>query len=171
MLQATPALGYETYSGNAYGSMYANSVDVSYEYDPGETGTSRHGRFTASAAGNVGLYDVANSEWIIQSNASYNVNIPHPLTVSSLTVGSASGNNVSVEALTVNVYNNTSKRTVRITSSDAGNIGLYDVDEGTFIIASNSSKEIGTSNQFFCYGRKTTDTTRRVPVFSSNTSN
>ena len=73
-------------SGNAWASINGNSVDVGYD-----DGTyNRQGRFTASAAGNIGLYDIQNAEYIIYSNSSRGVVVPHNL--NATTVSTYSGN-------------------------------------------------------------------------------
>lgn len=159
----TSNLGFETYNNDAWGSFYGNSVDVGYD-------GVRQGRFTASAAGNIGLWDVDNQEWIIQSNSSYNVNIPHPLTANSLQVGSTT--KTVINSGSIDVYNATSTRTGRLVSSASGNIGVYDVENDKYVIYMNIvDNELQTHIpcMVFCVGRG--DTTQRVPTLSSNTTN
>ena len=60
-------------------------------------------------------------------------------------------------------------RTVRLTSSNAGNSGIYDPDEENWIFCSNSSFETYTPHPFRCYN--SFDTTLRYPVLSSNQTN
>lgn len=43
--------------------------------------SKRNGRFVASAAGNLGIYDVTNSQWVICSDTTNNVSIPSTLSV------------------------------------------------------------------------------------------
>ena len=60
-------------SGNAWASINGNSVDVGFD-----DGTyNRQGRFTASAAGNIGLYDAGNANYIIYSASDFKVHVPH----------------------------------------------------------------------------------------------
>ena len=67
-------------NGNAWASINGSSVDVGFD-----DGThNRQGRFTASAAGNIGLYDIQNGEYIIYSSASHAVFIPHPTSLTSV---------------------------------------------------------------------------------------
>ena len=66
--------------GNAYTNIYNNCVEVGYS-----DGTyNRNGRFTASAAGNIGLYDIPNANFIIYSDSSQTVHVPHPLDATSV---------------------------------------------------------------------------------------
>lgn len=66
--------------GNAYTNIYNNCVEVGYA-----DGTyNRNGRFTASAAGNIGLYDIPNANFIIYSDSSQTVHVPHPLDATSV---------------------------------------------------------------------------------------
>ena len=58
---------------NAYSNMYDNSVEVGYA-----DGTyNRFGRFVASAAGNIGMYDAGNANYIIYSASDFKVHVPH----------------------------------------------------------------------------------------------
>lgn len=57
--------------GNGWTTISSNMVDV------GNDDSNRECRLTASAAGNAGVYDPANSDWIICSNSSYDVYVPH----------------------------------------------------------------------------------------------
>ena len=67
--------------GNAYTNIYNNCVEVGYA-----DGThNRNGRFTASAAGNIGLYDIPNANFIIYSDSAQTVHVPHPLDATSVT--------------------------------------------------------------------------------------
>ena len=60
-------------NGNAWASINGNSVDVGFD-----DGTyNRFGRFTASAAGNIGLYDAGNANYIIYSASDFKVHVPH----------------------------------------------------------------------------------------------
>ena len=60
-------------SGNAWASINGNSVDVGFD-----DGTyNRQGRFTASAAGNIGMYDAGNANYIIYSASDFKVHVPH----------------------------------------------------------------------------------------------
>lgn len=73
-------------NGNGWTQIAGNSIDVGMD-----DGTyNRQGRLTASAAGNIGLYDVANAEYIIYSNSSRGVVIPHNL--NATTVSTYNGN-------------------------------------------------------------------------------
>lgn len=66
--------------GNAYTNIYNNCVEVGYA-----DGTyNRNGRFTASAAGNIGLYDIPNANFIIYSDSAQTVHVPHPLDATSV---------------------------------------------------------------------------------------
>jgi hypothetical protein len=67
--------------GVNYTHIRSNSVDV--HATDGED-IERTGRFTTSAAGNIGLYDVDKSAWIIRSGPDYNVYIPHPTSLTSV---------------------------------------------------------------------------------------
>ncbi len=67
--------------GVNYTHIHSNSVDV-HATDGGDI--ERTGRFTTSAAGNIGLYDVDKSAWIIRSGPDYNVYIPHPTSLTSV---------------------------------------------------------------------------------------
>ena len=67
--------------GNAYTNIYNNCVEVGYA-----DGTyNRNGRFTASAVGNIGLYDIPNANFIIYSDSAQTVHVPHPLDAASVT--------------------------------------------------------------------------------------
>lgn len=67
--------------GNAYTNIYNNCVEVGYA-----DGTyNRNGRFTASSAGNIGLYDIPNANFIIYSDSAQTVHVPHPLDATSVT--------------------------------------------------------------------------------------
>jgi len=58
---------------NAYSNVYDNSVEVGYT-----DGTyNRFGRFTASSAGNIGMYDAGNANYIIYSASDFKVHVPH----------------------------------------------------------------------------------------------
>ena len=60
-------------SGQAWASINGNTVDVGID-----DGTyNRQGRFTASAAGNIGLYDAGNANYIIYSASDFKVHVPH----------------------------------------------------------------------------------------------
>ena len=59
-------------NGNSWASINANIVEV------GNDDSNRSCRLTASAAGNAGIYDYYNSNWIICSNSSYETYSPHP---------------------------------------------------------------------------------------------
>ena len=166
-IQMSANLGYESYNGYAYSSMYANSVDVAYESTPDDDPyTVRHGRFTASSAGNIGIWDVENQNWIIQSTSSYNVNIPHPLTTNSVQIGSTSGTNVKINTGYIDVINTTSDRTCRLVSADSGNIGIYEPTASSYLIYSDTSSQVHVPHMFYCYGK--IDETQRCPVGSSN---
>ena len=68
-------------SGQAWASINGNTVDVGID-----DGTyNRQGRFTASAAGNIGLYDIQNGEYIIYSNNTRGVVVPHNLNATTVT--------------------------------------------------------------------------------------
>lgn len=69
-----------TKNGDAYGRFSGNYIDVGF--DDGDY--NRHGRFVASASGNVGLYDVVNANYIIYSASDYTVHIPHPTALTSV---------------------------------------------------------------------------------------
>ena len=159
--------GVETYNGYAYAWIKGNSVDVAYESTPDDNPyTVRHGRFTASSAGNVGIWDVENQNWIIQSTSSYNVNIPHPLTTNSIQVGSTSGTNIKINTGYIDVINTTSDRTCRLVSADSGNIGIYEPTASSYLIYSDTSSQVHVPHMFYCYGK--IDETQRCPVGSSN---
>ena len=65
--------------------------------------------------------------------------------------------------------NSTSGRTGRLTSSTAGNVGIYDASAEDWIICSNSSAEVYTPHPFRSYNKF--DTTLRYPVGSSSVTN
>lgn len=68
-------------SGQAWASINGNTVDVGID-----DGTyNRQGRLTASAGGNIGLYDIQNGEYIIYSNSSRVVVVPHNLNATTVT--------------------------------------------------------------------------------------
>ena len=78
-----------------------------------------------------------------------------------------------------NVYNNcvevgaddgTYNRFGRFTASAAGNLGLYDADQGNYVIYSASDFKVHVPHQFLCCGADENSTTQRVPVGSSNVS-
>lgn len=84
----------------------------------------------------------------------------------------STGAYTNIHANSVDVYipgDNSKGRIGRFTSSAAGNIGLYDVDNANYIIYSNSSFEVHSNHKFYCQGQA--DTTERMPIGSSNTSN
>jgi len=82
----------------------------------------------------------------------------------------SSGNHGTyIHGASVDVLNSTSSgRGGRLTSSDAGNIGLWDVDEENYIIYSASDFKVHVPHQFLCCGVDESSTTQRVPVGSSN---
>ena len=169
-IQMSANVGYESYNGYAYSQMYANSVDVAYESTPDDNPyTVRHGRFTASSAGNVGIWDVENENWIIQSNSSFNINIPHPLTTNSVQIGATTSTNTKINTGYIDIINTTSSRTCRLVSADSGNIGIYEPNASAYLIYSDSSGDVRVPHMLYCYGKN--DTTQRVPVGSSNQSN
>jgi len=60
-------------SGQAWASINGNTVDVGID-----DGTyNRQGRFVASAAGNIGMYDAGNANYIIYSASDFKVHVPH----------------------------------------------------------------------------------------------
>ena len=65
--------------------------------------------------------------------------------------------------------NSTSGRTGRLTSSTAGNVGIYDASAEDWIICSNSSAEVYTPHPFRSYNKF--DTTLRYSVGSSSVTN
>lgn len=91
-----------------------------------------------STAKNAGIWDDANSEWILRSDKDGNVDIPHKLTVSSFTpknidagdATSTTGQHVSVK----NKY-----RYVGFQVSDQENGGVYDFGNGRWIMMNNKT--------------------------------
>ncbi|MBR6113603.1 MAG: phage tail protein [Oscillospiraceae bacterium] len=81
----------------------------------------------------------------------------------------ASAGSATYSAVQLNLNNSTSGRTVRMTSSAAGNCGIYDPDNSDWIICSDSTFETYTPHPFRCYN--SFDTTLRYPVLSSNQTN
>lgn len=60
------------------GSITCDKVNIdSVSVTINNTTTKRQGRFTCSDAGNVGLWDVTNQNWIIVSNSDFEVRVPH----------------------------------------------------------------------------------------------
>lgn len=66
-------------SGNHGTRIHSANVDVG-----NSTTNGRTGRLTSSDAGNIGIYDVDEEEYIIYSSSSHAVFIPHPTTLESV---------------------------------------------------------------------------------------
>lgn len=125
--------------------------------------------------------DIKPGEIITQSNTGSSTLAGSSLSIwnSAVTNGATvSPNNVKVE--TADTYarmygsnfecnNSTSGRTGRLTSSTAGNVGIYDASAEDWIICSNSSAEVYTPHPFRSYNKF--DTTLRYPVGSSSVTN
>ena len=125
--------------------------------------------------------DIKPGEIITQSNTGSSTLAGSSLSIwnSAVTNGATvSPNNVKVE--TADTYarmygsnfecnNSTSGRTGRLTSSTAGNVGIYDASAEDWIICSNSSAEVYTPHPFKSYNKF--DTTLRYPVGSSSVTN
>ena len=118
----------------AYANMYNNCVEVGYT-----DGTyNRFGRFTATASGNIGLYDADQANYIIYSDTDFKVRVPHQFlcygadedsTTQRVPVGSSNTANQGVQwlggtgssTLSINAEWNTnsfSTKTVSVSSSD-----------------------------------------------------
>ena len=83
---------------------------------------------------------------------------------------SAGTHGTYIHNASVDVVNGTTNgRTGRFTSSDAGNIGLYDPDEENYIIYSASDFTVHVPHKLYTYNME--GTTKRVPVGSSQTAN
>jgi len=79
------------------------------------------------------------------------------------------GNNwSSIAGSSVDVGNDDSGRSCRLTASAAGNAGVYDPINANFIVYSDSSYAVRVPHQFYCCGADETVTTQRIPVGSSN---
>lgn len=65
---------------SASGSLITTGNDTGVICDNTQATTPRKTKFTVSNNGNSGIYDNTNSSWIIRSDTSQNVYIPHPLT-------------------------------------------------------------------------------------------
>ena len=125
--------------------------------------------------------DIKPGESITQSSTGSSTLAGSSLSIwnSAVTNGATvSPNNVKVE--TADTYarmsgasfecnNSTSGRTGRLTSSTAGNVGIYDASAEDWIICSNSSAEVYTPHPFRSYNKF--DTTLRYPVGSSSVTN
>lgn len=119
---------------NAYSNVYDNSVEVGYT-----DGTyNRFGRFTASSAGNIGMYDAGNANYIIYSASDFKVHVPHQFlccgadessTTQRVPVGSSNVSNQGVQwlggtgtnTLAINAEWNSGSfktKTVAVSSSD-----------------------------------------------------
>lgn len=80
----------------------------------------------------------------------------------------SSAGSATLNPTQLDIYNATSGRTVRLVSSNAGNIGLYDVDNAKYLIYSDASNDVRSPNALYC--RNQEGTTQRVPVGASNQS-
>lgn len=119
----------------------ANSIKTSGSIAAGGTGTDQTGAvhaissarniaLHANAAGNAGIYDSRNSNWIIASGSTQNVSIPHPLSITgTLNVSSnvgVSGTYILVGGTTattspyIQVANNKNNVALNCTQSLAG---------------------------------------------------
>ena len=141
----------------AYANMYNNCVEVGYT-----DGTyNRFGRFTATASGNIGLYDADQANYIIYSDTDFKVRVPHQFlcygadedsTTQRVPVGSSNTANQGVQwlggtgssTLSINAEWNTnsfSTKTVSVSSSD---IRLKDCIKDTSVDALYFIKQIRT---------------------------
>lgn len=65
-------------TADTYARMYGSSFECNHST------TGRTGRFVSSAAGNIGLYDASEGNYIIYSGTDLNVHIPHPTSLTSV---------------------------------------------------------------------------------------
>ena len=65
-------------TADTYARMYGSTFECNHST------TGRTGRFVSSAAGNVGLYDASEGNYIIYSGTDLNVHIPHPTSLTSV---------------------------------------------------------------------------------------
>ena len=65
-------------TADTYARMYGSNFECNHST------TGRTGRFVSSAAGNIGLYDASEGNYIIYSGTDLNVHIPHPTSLTSV---------------------------------------------------------------------------------------
>ena len=65
-------------TADTYARMYGSTFECNHST------TGRTGRFVSSAAGNIGLYDASEGNYIIYSGTDLNVRIPHPTSLTSV---------------------------------------------------------------------------------------
>lgn len=73
-------------------SIITTGNDTGVICDNTQATNPRKTKYTVSNSGNAGIYDMTNSSWIIRSETSQNVYIPHPLYVSGDIYGGSSAN-------------------------------------------------------------------------------
>ena len=82
---------------------------------------------------------------------------------------STSVGSVICENAQIDVYNSTSGRTIRLVSSNAGNIGVYDADDGKYLIYSDSAGGVTIPHDTTINAVETYDGTFYKPVGSYGT--
>lgn len=103
----------------------------------------------------------------VKADGSARVNI---LTTEISQYDAAGTHGTYIHNASVDVVNSTTDgRSGRFTSSDAGNVGLYDPDEENYIIYSASDFTVHVPHKLYTHNME--GTTKRVPVGSSQTAN
>lgn len=105
-----------------------------------------------SSAKNAGIWDTGKKGWILKSDNSGNVEIPHKLTVSSFAPANISaGDATSTTSHYINLKNK--YRSVGLNVSDAENCGLYDFGNNRWILinAKNGSSTFPAGPVSFNY--------------------
>lgn len=106
-----------------------------------EKGNSRDISLHVSTAKNAGIFDHGDNTWIIRSDSSKNVYIPHPLnTMKNFSVGDSSTN----ETHDISIVHTTRKLSFTLNTSGHG--GFYDSTAGKWAIDIDTNQDVKITN-------------------------